>query len=30
MREEMYKEQFESLSRAYLKELRGQAMIEYR
>jgi peptidyl-prolyl cis-trans isomerase SurA len=30
MREEMFKEQFESHSRAYLKELRGQAMIEYR
>ena len=29
-REEMFKEQFESHSRTYLKELRSQAMIEYR
>jgi peptidyl-prolyl cis-trans isomerase SurA len=30
MREEMFKEQFESHSKAYLRELRSQAMIEYR
>jgi peptidyl-prolyl cis-trans isomerase SurA len=30
MRDEMFKEQFENLSKTYLKELRSQAMIEYR
>ena len=30
IREELFKEQFERHSKAYLKELRSQAMIEYR
>jgi len=30
MRDQMYSETFENLAKTYLKELRSQAMIEYR